>query len=125
MLYGYDRDVGDSSTCVYHFPVGVDAVALADDDDRRFYRDDRIGLCDYIAWGRLYDRRDGIPPLFLVAACLSVIGTAIVWIYLRDYRGDASEVAAITCTDSLQSASSPGPSARGSSGGAVGPSINP
>ena len=67
----------------------------------------------------------GYRPLFLMAACLSVIGTAIVWIYLRDHRGDASEVAATICTDSLQSAPSPGPSARGSGGGAVGPSINP
>ena len=67
----------------------------------------------------------GYRPLFLTAACLSIIGMALVWIYLRGYRGDASEVAAIMCTDSLQSAPSPGPSARGSSGRAVGPSINP
>ena len=31
----------------------------------------------------------GYRPLFLMAACLSVIGTGIVWIYLRDHRGDA------------------------------------
>lgn len=62
MLYAYDRDVGDSLTCIYRFPVGVDAAELADEDDRRFCRDDRIRLYDYIAWERLYDRRDGIPP---------------------------------------------------------------
>ena len=67
----------------------------------------------------------GYRPLFLMAGCLSVVGVAIFWIYLRDHRGGASEVAAAVLTASLQSSQSPGPSARGSGGGAAGPSASP
>ena len=67
----------------------------------------------------------GYRPLFLMAGCLSVVGVAIFWICLRDHRGGASEVAAAVRTASLQSSQSPGPSARGSGGGAAGPSASP